>query len=145
MTCSRNKGGTPIAAKFPLLSWFDEPTHRFSAAVALTESPGGAGWLADQSQVPPEQPVAVVVSLGGRALQAFLELRGQPRTGREVIGAGQVLDVRQGPAHGRADHQPDLLRPTQDGRRSALALTDAALQKIELMPAVQGSPRAIGY
>jgi hypothetical protein len=43
--------------------------------------------------VPPEQPPAVVIGLGSRALQAFLKLRGQPRTGREVIGAGQVFDV----------------------------------------------------
>ena len=94
--------------------------------------------------MPPVQPAAVVIGLGSRALQPLLELRGQPRTGGEVIGAGQVLDVRQRPAHGRTDPQADLLRSTQDGRGSALALADAALQEIELMLVIRGSRRAIG-
>ena len=95
--------------------------------------------------MPPEQLAAVGIGLGDRAGQSLLHLGSQLGAGAEVIGAGQVFDVGQGPAHGRADHQPDLVRATQDGLGNALALADAALQRIEPMLLVQGCRRAIGY
>src|SRR4051794_34565642 len=135
--------GTPIAEKF-LKRLLGRRARHFSTAVAPNRWPsGGAGWLADQSQVSPEQPAAVGVGLGDRAGQPLLQPGGQPGTDGKVIGAGQVLDVGEGPGDGRANHQPDLLRATQDGVGNALALADAAAQRIEPMPRIQGGRRAI--